>query len=441
MKKSNQRRSELAIFGGKPVRTMKFPAYRPIGEEERLAVDRVMRSGILSRYLGVWHEDFYGGPEVQAFEREWAAYFGVRHAIAVNSCTSGLLCAVGALAIGPGDEVIVSPFTMAASATVPLWYGAIPVFADIEPEYFCLDPKSIEACITPRTKAIIVVDVFGQPYDADAINAIAKKHNIKVIEDCAQAPGARYKKSFAGSLADIGVYSLNYHKHIHTGEGGVIATDDDTLANKLRLIRNHAEAVVEDKGDTDLVNMVGFNFRLTELQAAIGREQLKKLSKLLSDRVANCNYLARELSKISGIRSATVRPNTTHSYYVQPFLYDEKVIGVHRDKFIEAVRAELPATELRELEGTQISGGFVKPLYLLPLFQKKIAIGKNGFPFTSGSNPSTQSYGKGLCPVTERMYEKELFIHEFMRPPVTHKDLEDVVEAFTKVYAHRDELR
>ena len=187
--------------------------------------------------------------------------------------------------------------------------------------------------------------------------------------------------------------------------------------------------------------MVGFNFRLTELQAAIGREQLKKLSKLLSDRVANCNYLARELSKISGIRSATVRPNTTHSYYVQPFLYDEKVIGVHRDKFIEAVRAELPATELRELEGTQISGGFVKPLYLLPLFQKKIAIGKNGFPFTSGSNPSTQSYGKGLCPVTERMYEKELFIHEFMRPPVTHKDLEDVVEAFTKVYAHRDELR
>ena len=234
MKKSNQRRSELAIFGGKPVRTMKFPAYRPIGEEERLAVDRVMRSGILSRYLGVWHEDFYGGPEVQAFEREWAAYFGVRHAIAVNSCTSGLLCAVGALAIGPGDEVIVSPFTMAASATVPLWYGAIPVFADIEPEYFCLDPKSIEACITPRTKAIIVVDVFGQPYDADAINAIAKKHNIKVIEDCAQAPGARYKKSFAGSLADIGVYSLNYHKHIHTGEGGVIATDDDTLANKLR---------------------------------------------------------------------------------------------------------------------------------------------------------------------------------------------------------------
>src|SRR5574337_1284803 len=146
--------SSLAIFGGEPVRTKKFPAYRVVGEEEKAALSRVIDSGVLSRYLGCWHPDFYGGPEVKAFEEEWKAYFGVKHAIAVNSCTSGLQAAIGAAGIGPGDEVIVSPYTMCASVTAPLWYGAVPVFADVEPEQFCLDPESVRKCITPRTKAI-----------------------------------------------------------------------------------------------------------------------------------------------------------------------------------------------------------------------------------------------------------------------------------------------
>lgn len=431
----------LAIHGGEPVRTKMFPAYKVVGEEEKVAVSRVIDSGILSRYLGCWHEDFYGGPEVQAFEKEWAAYFGVKHAIAVNSCTSGLQAAVGAAGIGPGDEVIVSPYSMAVSATVPLWYGAIPVFADIEPEQFCLDPKSVRARITPRTKAIIVVDIMGQPYDVEAINAIAKEHGITVIEDCAQAPGATYRGRFAGTLGDMGVYSLNYHKHIHTGEGGVIVTDDDRLAERLRLIRNHAEAVVEEKGETDLVNMLGSNFRLTEIQAVIGREQLKKLSSLVEARLRNCTYLAEKLGAIPGIRAPKVRDGATHVYYMQPFLYDEAIVGVPRDAFIAAVRAELPPTELREAEGPQISVGYVKPLYLMPLFQKKIAIGRDGYPFVSPYHPGDVSYAKGICPVVERMHEKELFLNEFMRPPATQEDMDDVVHAFEKVYEHRNELQ
>lgn len=260
-----------------------------------------------------------------------------------------------------------------------------------------------------------------------------------MIEDCAQAPYAKYKNKFAGTLGDIGVYSLNYHKHIHTGEGGVLVTNDDNLAERMRLIRNHAEAVVEDKGTDNIVNMVGQNYRLTELQAAIGREQLKKLKKLVEERVINCDYLGRELSKINGIRSPKIRDGATHTYYVQPMLYDENKMGVKRDKFIEAVKAELPATELREGEGPQLSGGYEKPLYLQPLYQKRIAFGANGYPFNLVADRNI-SYEKGICPVAERMHERELFLHEFMRPPVTKDDLDDVVKAFQKVYKYRNEI-
>lgn len=239
--------SKLAIKGGKKIRTQKFLSSNTISKEEQAAANRVLKSGILSRFLGTWHEDFYGGPEVRAFEKEWAKYFKVKHAIAVNSATSGLFCAIGASGVGPGDEVIVSPYTMGASAIAPLIYNAIPVFADIEKDYFCVSPESIEKNITKRTKAIVAVDIFGQAYDANKINKIAKKHNLIVIEDCAQAPGASYKGKLTGTLGDIGIYSLNYHKHIHTGEGGVVVTNDDKLADKIRLIRNHAEVVVGKK--------------------------------------------------------------------------------------------------------------------------------------------------------------------------------------------------
>ncbi|MBU1895909.1 DegT/DnrJ/EryC1/StrS family aminotransferase [Patescibacteria group bacterium] len=428
--------SELAVHGGQPVRKKLFPAYKYIGEEEKKEVNRVLDSGVLSRYLGCWEPDFFGGSEVQTFEREWADYFGVKHAIAVNSCSSGLQCAVGAIGTEPGDEIIVSPYSMCISATAPLWYGAVPVFADIEDKYFCLDPVSIEEKITDKTKAIIVVDIFGQPYDADQINAIAKKHNLIIIEDCAQAPGVSYGGQYAGTLGDIGVFSLNYHKHIHTGEGGVIVTDNDELADKMRLIRNHAEAVVEEKGASDLVNMLGFNFRLTEIQAAIGRVQLKKLKDLIEERTKNADYLAERLSQIPGIKFPGVREKATHAYYLQPFLYDEETIGVRRDTFIEAVKAELAATELREQEGVLIGCGYVKPLYLMPLFQKKIALGSQGYPF----NNSAVKYDKGICPVVEKLHEKILFHHDLMRPPATKSDMDDVVRAFEKVYSNKKEL-
>ena len=244
--------SQLALLGGPATITQSFKHYNPIGVEEVQAAKAVIESGVLSQFIGAWHPDFLGGPKVKEFEALCAQHFGVKHAITVNSWTSGLIAAVGAIGIQPGDEVIVPPWTMCASATAILHWNAIPVFADIDPHTFCISPASIEANITPYTKAIMAVDIFGQSADMDAIMAIAKRHGLRVISDTAQAPGALYKGQFAGTLADVGGFSLNYHKHIHTGEGGILITNDDEIAQRLQLIRNHAEAVVEGMGVTNL---------------------------------------------------------------------------------------------------------------------------------------------------------------------------------------------
>lgn len=432
---------KLAINGGNPIRTKPFPEYRTIGDEEKDAACRVINSGILSRYLGCWHENYHGGTEVKAVEEEWCTYFGVKHAIVVNSCTSGLYCAVGAVGVEPCDEVIVSPFTMTASAVAPLIFNAIPIFTDIEPDYFCLDPDSIESVITERTKAIIVVDLFGYPYDAKRINDIAKKHGLYVIEDAAQAITAESPLGKAGTLGDIGVYSLNYHKHIHCGEGGVVVTNDNRLAERVRLIRNHAEAVVEDKGVSNIVNMIGYNFRMTEIEAAILRCQLKKLKDLQEVRLANCDYLAKKIGEVDMLIPPFVQNGFSHAFYAYPYKFDSGVAGVERNLFVDAIAAELPVTILRESEGPLIGNGYVTPLYLQPIYQRQIAYGSKGFPFTSSERKEKLNFAKGLCPVAERMHNVELFTHEFISPGMSRSDLDDVARAFHKVLENIEELK
>lgn len=427
---------KLAILGGEPVRRHLFPPHNPIGQEEKQAAQEVLDSGNLSQFLGAWSDDFYGGPKVQEFERTWAAHTQTKFAYSVNSNTSGLFAAIGACNLGPGDEVIVSPYTMSASAIAPVIYGAVPVFADIDPRTFCLDPVSIEERITTRTRAILVVHIFGHPADMDAINALARRFNLAVIEDCAQAPASSYRGKNVGSLGDLGVFSLNYHKHIHTGEGGLVTTNHDGLAEKISLIRNHGEQVVEEKGTRDLINTFGFNYRLTELQAAIGIEQLKKLPRLMAIRRQNSKFIDERLGQFEGIIPPYVTEDCSHSYYMQSYRYAADIIGIPRDTFLKALRAELPSSYGREKDSL-IGGGYVRPLYLEPIYQDRV--GKCAFncPRYEGR----VSYERGICPVTEKMHFSELFTLEYNRPGMTQTDLQDVVDGFEKVYRLREELR
>jgi len=428
--------AKLAINGGTPVRTKLFPAYNTIGEEEKKAVMKVLDSGNLSQFLGAWHKDFYGGPTVQQFEKDWASAFGAKYAISVNSNTSGLFTAIGALGISAGDEVIVSPYTMSASALAPIIYGAVPVFADVDYDNFGLNPESIEKCITPRTKAILVVHIFGNPAKMDEIMAIAKKHNLYVIEDCAQAPMAKYKDKFVGTIGDLGIFSLNYHKHIHTGEGGVIITNNDNIAERSYLIRNHGENIVEPKGIKDAFNTFGYNFRMTEMEAAVGIEQLKKLPVLIDERISNVDYLTNKLSAIPGIILPKVEAGSKHVYYVHALKFKKDIIGVDRNTFINAVKAEIPSAVLREDTGL-IGAGYVKPLYLQPLYQKRAT----HCSFNCEKYKGSVDYSKGICPVTEKLHFEELFTHEYMRPGMSKSDMDDVILAFNKVIENIDELK
>lgn len=420
-----------------------FPSQNTLDEREEVAIKIVLNRGRLSYYRGSASPEFYGGTEIKALEKKWSETFNVQNSIACNSATSGLHIACGAIGLKPGDEVIVTPWSMTCSATAPLLYGAIPIFADIEKDYFCLDPKSIEKKVTNRTRAIIVVDLFGQPYDVEAIGRVAKKYNLYVIEDAAQALFSQRLSDgkYAGTFGHIGVYSFNFGKHITCGEGGMIVTDDFKLQQRIRLIMNHAESVCNDFGlqdfikyDSELNSLIGFNMRMTEMQAAIVSVQLDKFQELQKVRMENVCYLNDKLSEIDGIKPVKIRNGYTHTYYALPFLYDKEKKGkieIHRDYFIEKVIEQLTPRKGRDGEGVPIGCGYIKPIYLMPLFQKLKHWAFNCYENRAISETDFElNYRPGSCPNTEKLWQDELFLTLYHAPNSTVEDMVDIVNAF-----------
>jgi perosamine synthetase len=417
----------LAINGGEPVRTAPWQDNFTTGKEEREAVLRVMDSGYLSLFEGSHTPDrpfsFYGGPEVQNLERLWREYYECDFAVSMNSATSGLYAAMGALDVGFGDEVIVSPYTMSACAIAPLIYGAIPVFADIDPATGAISAESVKKLVSHKTRAIILVHQFGIPADMKSIMDIAREHNLSVVEDCAQAHGAKYKNRFVGTFGDIGVFSLNVNKSIQSGEGGVCLARDEDIAYRLALIRNHGEAVVGPAGYHHIENIAGYNYRLTEIQAAIAAEQMKKLDLLNDKRLELVDAFMAGISDISYLSPLKAPYESKSTYYVVPVKFNEDLSGLDRNAYVKALNSE----------GALFYQGYVKPLYMQPVYQKR-QLYKCGYPFTAPENAQCRmDYSPGLCEVAERLHFHEMLINEHIRPPHTQADVQDLVNIIRKV--------
>lgn len=267
------------------------------GDEEIEAVNRVMRTGMLAQ-----------GPRVATFEEQFAEYCGVRHAIAVNSGTAALHAALICAGIGPGDQVIVPTFSFFATASCVSICGATPVFVDVDPDTFTIDPAGVAGAVTDRTRAVIGVHLFGQPFDADPITEICENHHLALIEDAAQAHGARYHGKKVGGLGKAGCFSFYPTKNMTTGEGGMVTTDDETYAATIRRFINHGQS--EKYRHT----MIGYNYRMTDIGGAIGGEQLKKLPGFNEKRVTNAAYLDAHIT-LPGLITPVTLPGTDPVYH------------------------------------------------------------------------------------------------------------------------------
>ena len=415
---------KLAILGGPKLRKNPFPKHPIIGEEEKKQVMEVLETGNISTFIASPGERFLGGKKIREFEEKFSNKIGAKFGIAFNSATSALHAAVVAVGVNPGEEVIVPPYTFTSTATSSLMHNAIPVFSDVKKDIYCLDSSKLQNVLSPLSKAIIPVHLFGHACDMDEIMQFAKKNNLRVIEDCAQSPGGKYKNRNLGTIGDCGVFSFQESKNIMTGEGGMLLTNDENIANIARMVRNHGEMIIPTLQErTYKSEFLGWGYRMTELEAALGVAQVEKMDYLNDDRIKLASYMANEIKKFDGLQH-TKYEFVKHVYYVFAFSFDESKIGISRDLFCKALREE----------GIPCGAGYVKPLYLNPLYLERRA-----FAFKHYAGKS--KYEKGMCPVAESLHEKEVITLEICRPPATIDDMNDILEVINKVIENRDELK
>ena len=422
--------TQLALLGGTPVWDQTFRFNNSIGAAEKAAAMRVLESGELSGFVATHGSAFWGGVEVRGLQNAFSEHYGVKNSLAFNSATTALHAAAMVIGLNPGDEVIVSPYTMSASSTSILFAGGVPIFADIESDTFGLDPQSVEANITERTRAIITVNIFGHPSRLLKLREIADRHGLMLIEDNAQAPDGLCDSRFTGTIGDMGIFSLNRHKVMQVGEGGLLITDNDDFALKAALVRNHGESVAAAMELEDITGTIGLNYRMTELEAALASEQLKKLNQMNAERIERADRLSAGLIEIPGITPPKVEEGCRHVYYMYAMKYDASVTGIPRRLFVEAIMAE----------GFFARAGYLRPTYMEPVYRQKLAFGSAGYPFSASPRGDALRYGPGLCPVCEEIENETLIITAIQQPPQTLEDMDLFVAACTKVIENRDAL-
>lgn len=362
---------------------IKVPIAKPIiGEEEIENVVEVLKSGMIAQ-----------GPKVMEFEEKFANWIGAKYGIATNSGTSALHVALLACGIGEGDEVITTPFTFIASGNAIVYTGATPVFADIDLDTYTIDPDKIEDLITDKTKAILPVQLYGQAADMDKIREIAEKHDLKIIEDAAQAHGAEYNGEKVGTLGDMACFSFYPTKNMTTSEGGMITTDDEELAKKAQMFRAHgaSERYHHDE--------IGYNFRMTDIAAAIGLAQLKVIDEFNDKRIRNANYLNEQLKDVEGIVTPKSPDNYKHVYHQYTILVEKG----NRDEWVEFLTNKGIGTGIH----------YPIPLYNQPIY-KKLGI-------------------EGDCPLAEKAADNVISLP--VHPSLTKEDLDLVVDAVKEASA------
>ena len=386
----------MAIDGGRPVRSTLLPYGRQSVEDADIeAVVRVLRSDWLTT-----------GPVVGQLEGAFATRVGAAYAVVVNSGTAALHAATSAAGIRPGDEVIVPGLTFAASANCVIYQGGTPVFADVRPDTLNLDPAAVEAAITPHTRAIVVVDYSGQPADLDELGAIARQHDLHLIEDAAHALGATYRGRPVGGISPLSTFSLHPVKHITTGEGGVITTQDESLAQRMRWFRNHGITTDHrqraEKGGWfyEMVDL-GYNYRLPDLNCALGLSQLDRLDAWLARRRAIARSYDAAFTGAPGLTPPVSLPDREPAWHIYPLRLDLDQLRVGRAKVFAALRAENIGVNVHYI-----------PVYWHPYYQ---ALG----------------YRKGICPRAEEAYERLITLPLF--PAMSDRDVTDVIEAVRKV--------
>jgi len=407
--------SKLALKGGEPVRRKPFPRWPVFDEREMRALREVLESG----FWGM------GGKRKKEFEEKFAAYQHARYGVAVINGTAALEISLRTLGIGCGDEVIVPSYTFIATAMAVLYVNAIPIFADIEPETYTIDPESVKSLISDKTKAILPVHIGGRPADMDALLSIAKKNNLHVIEDACQAWGAEWRGRRVGAIGDMGAFSFQSSKNITSGEGGIIVTNDENLYVKAWSLHNCGR--LPDKPRYEFY-FPGVNYRMTEFQAAILLVQMERFEEQTKRRIENARYLNNKLSKIDGVKPLKEDDRVTrHAYHLYIFRINPEAFN-NLSKFVIA--------KALQAEGIPISVGYSKPLYkenCLEHFRK--------CPLSCPYYGRRIDYSSVKNPVTEKAcYYEGLWLPQYVLLG-SREDMDDIVSAIEKVREKAEDLK